>query len=63
MPSNAHVVSMLCCAVSLYCVAVVELKLDMNFHIRFFDCAKKGSVEKLQQIQQFVEINYQNEVR
>lgn len=34
----------------------------MNFHIRFFDCAKKGSVEKLQQIQQFVEINYQNEV-
>ena len=52
--SVAHVVSMLCCIIALLCTAVAELKLDMNFHIRFFDCAKKGSVEKLQQIQQFV---------
>ena len=38
-----------------------ELKLDINFHLRFFDCAHRGSVEAMKKIEPFVEINYQNE--
>lgn len=48
-------------ASSFPCVS--ELSLDMSFHVRYLDCAAKGSVEKLKKIETFIDCNYQNEVR